>query len=95
MKSIVEHPALSEHFKKGTDSRNEQTIIDENGVILRPDRMVFNNKKATVIDYKTGDRHPSHKEQIMAYGRVLRNMGYTIENQILVYIQDSITTEFI
>jgi len=57
--------------------------------------MVFNNKKATVIDYKTGDRHPSHKEQIMAYGRVLRNMGYTIENQILVYIQDSITTEFI
>ncbi len=95
MKSIVEHPALSEHFKKGTDSRNEQTIIDENGVILRPDRMVFNNKKATVIDYKTGDRHPSHKEQIMAYGRVLTNMGYTLENQILVYIQDSITTEFI
>jgi len=95
MKGIVEHPALREHFKNGLDIRNEQTIIDENGVILRPDRMVFKNKKATVIDYKTGDRHPSHKEQIIAYGRVLKNMGYTVDNLILVYIQDSITTEFI
>jgi CRISPR/Cas system-associated exonuclease Cas4 (RecB family) len=85
-----------EYFQEGRAILNERDIISENGLLLRPDRMIFENKEVTVIDYKTGKREISHREQIELYGRVLESMGYTLKNAILIYIEENnVIPEFI
>ena len=55
-----------------------------------PDRLVFRDKKVWVIDYKTGTHNSSHEVQIDRYGSVLTEMGYEVEERILVYINDPV-----
>ena len=94
--SIVRHPLLKKYYQDGRGVFNEREIISENGLLLRPDRMIFENKNVTVIDYKTGKREISHREQIELYGRVLESMGYTLKNAILIYIEENnVIPEFI
>ena len=92
---IVNHPDLRSLFQKGVTVKNEQEIITENGLFLRPDRMVFNGRQVTIIDYKTGARSVEHKEQLLLYGNALVNMGFKLSQSIVVYINDTINIEFI
>ncbi len=92
---VVNHPLLSPFFDHGLMIRNELPIIAENGVILRPDRIVLQGEKVSVLDYKTGKQDPSHIQQVNAYAQVLAAMGYTVENKVLVYVEDHIKPVFI
>ena len=92
---LVKHGELKKYFNDFTDVKNEQEIILENGIILRPDRLVFENLKVSVIDYKTGARRVEHRDQIITYGEALKNMGFTVEDLIVVYLNDTINAEFI
>ena len=40
----------------------------------------------TVIDYKTGAEKEEDQVQIKSYGALLEEMGYQVENKILVYV---------
>jgi len=95
IQKIVSHPELSPFYTEGIDVKNEHTIISKNGVILRPDRLSFSGKNVSIIDYKTGKAGPSHKIQVLAYAEALNAMGFTVENKIIVYINEQITPEFI
>ena len=92
---IVRHPDLQPYFKDGNLVKNEKDIIAENGTLLRPDRVVIQDRRATVIDYKTGQRKADHASQINRYGKALEEMGYLVENKIVVYINDDIILETI
>ena len=95
IKAIVDHPVLSVHFQKGNLIKNEQDILTKNGKVLRPDRLVIKDNRATIIDYKTGKRNPAYQEQIYSYADALEAMGFEIENKIIVYINEDITPDFI
>jgi ATP-dependent exoDNAse (exonuclease V) beta subunit len=92
---IVNHPLLSPFFEPGPSIMNEHSIIAENGVILRPDRMVFKGDMVSILDYKTGIQDPSHAQQLNTYAEVLSAMGYSVENKVLVYVEDQIKPVFI
>ncbi|WP_411029194.1 UvrD-helicase domain-containing protein [Spongiimicrobium sp. 3-5] len=92
---IINHPKLISYYKEGNLVKNETDIITENGVILRPDRIVINKNMATIIDYKTGKESLAHKGQLLAYAEALENMGYVVAHKIIVYIGDQITPRFI
>ncbi|MBT8290436.1 MAG: UvrD-helicase domain-containing protein [Muriicola sp.] len=92
---IVRHPLLSRFFRPGSKIKNEKTIISQNGVILRPDRMVFEEKQVSILDYKTGHQKSSDLTQLNSYGEVLVAMGYTVEHKVLIYVQDQIKPIFI
>ena len=63
---------------------NETSILLPNGNLVRPDRIVFLEGRVVVIDYKTGEPHASHKEQIDQYCEAIRAMGYgEVEGRIL------------
>ncbi len=94
-KGIAEHPLLERFFKAGPIIRNEQAIFAENGVILRPDRMVFDGKNVSILDYKTGNESPAHAEQLNSYSDVLTSMGYNVENKVLIYISEQIKPVFL
>ena len=93
--AIVDHPELYGYFGKDKEVRNEQGILNRDGKLLRPDRIVIQGDRATIIDYKTGRENPAYHQQIQLYGDILEGMGYRIENKILVYINEDITLDFI
>ncbi|MFK7812386.1 MAG: UvrD-helicase domain-containing protein [Maribacter sp.] len=92
---IINHPELQSYYKEGNTIKNERDIITKNGSILRPDRVVIKENKASIIDYKTGKRDIKYKDQIDSYANALEEMGYIIENKIIIYINEEVTPEFI
>jgi ATP-dependent exoDNAse (exonuclease V) beta subunit len=61
---------------------NEITVVDEQGEIHRPDRVLVEKDKplgqgtALVIDYKFGARREAYRRQIRRYMKLLSQMGY-------------------
>jgi len=92
---IINHPKLDTYYKEGYSIKNERDIITKTGLVLRPDRVVIDKKSATIIDYKTGKRDIRYKDQIDSYGNALEEMGFSVDNKIIIYINDEITPEFI
>jgi len=84
--TILSNPDLKLYFQPGFEIRTETEILLENGSVVRPDRVVTKGKDAIVIDYKTGNIHESHKEQINSYAETLAELGYKVTEKILVYI---------
>ncbi len=85
--SIVNLPQLKQYFVKGLTVKNEAEIITISGEMFRPDRVILKDKTAVIIDYKTGEEKPKHKEQIIGYGDLLAQMGYLVTEKLLVYIE--------
>ncbi|MEM8998708.1 MAG: UvrD-helicase domain-containing protein [Bacteroidota bacterium] len=95
MQQITSHPLL-EHFYNGEHKvHNERELIDAQGNFLRPDRIVIMKKSAAIIDYKTGKVDPMHKNQLIQYANTLEQIGYKVENKILIYISEAITPMFL
>ncbi len=92
---VVHHPQLKDFFKENQQVLNEQEILTSTGISLRPDRIMISEKQATILDYKTGKPSPSHKEQIMQYADVLKEMDYEIKHVIIVYIDQKIEPVFV
>ena len=63
-------------FREGQRVINELSIIDTDGNVHRPDRVVADGTRVTVVDYKFGLPHSVHKTQVRSYVDMLRRMGY-------------------
>jgi ATP-dependent exoDNAse (exonuclease V) beta subunit len=84
---IISKDKLKPYFQQGLIIKNEAEIINANGELFRPDRIVINGKMATIIDYKTGEQKKEHGQQVIGYADLLHEMGYTITEKLLVYIE--------
>ncbi|MEX0290271.1 MAG: 3'-5' exonuclease, partial [Flavobacteriaceae bacterium] len=93
--AILGHPQLKPFFQARLEIKNECDIITENGLILRPDRLVFDGTRVSILDYKTGKKHPKYHEQLYAYADALENMGYLVDNKVIIYIDKEVNPEFI
>ncbi len=81
-------PEVNEWFSADNEILNETTILLPAGVKFRPDRVILNNGKATIIDYKFGDKeHPVHQRQVLQYASLLRQMGYMEIESCLYYVR--------
>ncbi len=72
------------HWFDGTyRPMNEVSIVDGDGEVFRPDRVLVEKGKsvgegmAIVIDYKFGRERAEHRTQVGKYMELLRNIGYT------------------
>jgi ATP-dependent exoDNAse (exonuclease V) beta subunit len=87
MKSIVFHPQLKPYFSTNVEVYNEREIMTSKGQIIIPDRLVITKtKSAVIIDYKTGAYYDKHQQQLEHYASIVKQMGYTVDKTILVYI---------
>jgi ATP-dependent exoDNAse (exonuclease V) beta subunit len=88
---IVEHPALINHFAAGNRVMNEQTIIQKEDKIIKPDRMVItSDNNVFLIDYKTGAPNPKHQLQLNNYQNAIEEMGYKVIEKALIYIGEEV-----
>lgn len=88
---IVNHSELEYYFDKNNLVLNEQTIIQKEGSLVKPDRMVVSNKNEVyLLDYKTGSHQPKYKQQLENYQTAIEKMGYKVNKKALIYIGEKI-----
>ncbi|MBW6460744.1 MAG: UvrD-helicase domain-containing protein [Bacteroidales bacterium] len=83
---LLHHPEIGRFFSASYEVRNEPEMMDEKGSLYRPDRVIFRDNKATVIDYKTGKPSQYHHKQVKDYADLLQQMQYEVEGAYLVYL---------
>ena len=84
---IVNHSELNICFDGKNMILNEQTIVQKEGKILKPDRIVLtHNKEAYLLDYKTGAINSKYTQQIQEYQNAIEDLGYKVLKRALVYI---------
>lgn len=93
--AIVNHPELSAFYNEDVIAFNERPIIQIDGSVCIPDRLIFSDSHVAIIDYKTGMVNMSHEKQIEKYALILSRMGYDVTHKMLVYIGDEITIKSI
>ncbi len=91
LQEIVGHADLSYYFSSENKVLNEQTIIQHEGKISKPDRMVFGtNNEVFLLDYKTGAHQSKYQLQLENYQSAIEKMGYQVTKKALVYIGEKI-----
>ena len=74
---------------------NESELIDTDGNIRRPDRVVISGEDVIVIDYKFGEPDPRYRSQVRRYVDIWRRMGYVRVSGMLWYVQTGEVVEVV
>lgn len=91
IEEIVNHKDLEIYFSEGNRVLNEQTIIQKEGQIVKPDRMVLTqNNEVLLLDYKTGIHNRNYQLQLENYQSAIEKMGYKVSKKALIYIGEAI-----
>ncbi|MFL9829874.1 UvrD-helicase domain-containing protein [Flavobacterium sp. ST-87] len=91
IRNIVHQERLALFFAEGNEVLNEQTIIQKEGRIIKPDRMVINqDKEVFLLDYKTGIHNAGYQKQLEDYQIAIEGMGLKVSKKALVYISEKI-----
>lgn len=88
--TIINHPELNDYYSTNYTIYNERDIISKSGAIIRPDRLAIKDNTATIIDYKTGLPDPKYQQQLETYSDILKEMNFTVDKKILIYVNDAI-----
>jgi len=79
-------------FQSGKKLLNECAIVyrDEKGVLQnrRPDRVIQEGDKITVVDFKFGKERKEHLSQVREYVSLLQQMGYPDTQGYLWYVEE-------
>ncbi|MDP1621124.1 MAG: UvrD-helicase domain-containing protein [Bacteroidales bacterium] len=85
--SVVSEPTLSRFFSDQVKVKTEAEILLPEGLFYRPDRIVFDNDRVTILDYKSGKPNAKHGEQLIRYAGYIEDMGYVDVKRVLVYLE--------
>jgi len=70
-------PGVENWFASDARVLNETTILIPSGEQYRPDRVIINASKATIVDYKFGDKESkTYILQVKQYMNLIAAMGY-------------------
>ena len=87
IQQVVNHSDLLSFFAIGNKILNEKTIIQKEGNLVKPDRMVINtNQEIYLLDYKTGAHQTKYTLQLENYQNAIEKMGFKVTKKALVYI---------
>ena len=65
---------------------NEASLIDTDGQMCRPDRVVIADGKVIIIDYKFGEHHRAYERQLKKYAGIWSRLGYEDVTSYLWYV---------
>jgi ATP-dependent helicase/nuclease subunit A len=89
LNALFEHPQIQEWFSNKYEVRTEVDILESNGNVSRPDRIMLGDNKIILIDFKTGQIRKSDREQLLGYVALLKQMNYTGIEAWLIYLSPS------
>lgn len=92
IRRMVAYAAHYGWFAPGAQILNEVSIIDSEGNVARPDRVVVSEadsrRSAVVVDYKFGKPDSAYAKQVAGYMKLLEEMGYAEVKGYLWYAAD-------
>jgi len=77
--------ALKAWFSPDLTAWNEKEFVGSGGEMIRVDRIVKEQSRYIVIDYKTGSPNPRYHNQIKRYLKILRPLEGPVEG-VLAYL---------
>ncbi len=91
IREIVNHQDLELFFSNEHKILNEKTIIQKEGNIVKPDRMVLTKQNEIyLLDYKTGSHQTKYQLQLENYQSAIEKMGFKVTKKALVYIGETL-----
>lgn len=89
--AILQHPELKDYFLEENKVWNEQSIIQKEFNVIKPDRIILRpTNEVYLLDYKTGVHNAKYKTQLDGYQYALEKMGYKVTKKTLVYIGEEV-----
>lgn len=86
LRHVVQNKLVKHWFDGSFVVMNEQGIIDNDGTLKRPDRILMRDNKVVVVDYKfTQGKSASHQHQVQNYRKLLKAMNYEQVEGFLYY----------
>ena len=67
---------------------NEVSLMDTDGQVYRPDRVIRRGNTVIIVDYKFGEHHPKYERQLVKYARLWKEIGATEVSAYLWYVAD-------
>ncbi|MFD1003523.1 UvrD-helicase domain-containing protein [Ohtaekwangia kribbensis] len=90
VKWIVTHPPLRPAFAEDVVLKREASLIMPDGSERRIDRIAIQEKRAILIDYKTGAPKKEDEHQVNEYISILKTMGLEEIKGYLVYVNERV-----
>ena len=87
IEDLFQLPQVSRWFQTDWDIRTEIPILLPDGSENRIDRLMIKEKKAIIVDFKTGYPLKSDQTQVMMYMDILRKMNFTEVEGYLLYMK--------
>ncbi len=87
LKLLFENPNIQDFFSEKYETYNEKNLLNENGQLMRADKILIKDKTAVVIDFKTGQPKPEDKRQIEQYAEIMEKNNYSTK-KILIYLSN-------
>jgi ATP-dependent exoDNAse (exonuclease V) beta subunit len=84
---LLSNERIRSWFSPGWSVKTEVPILLPDGTENRIDRLLVKDRSAIVIDFKTGERSPSDKQQVLNYIEVLRKMNFPDVEGYLLYVK--------
>jgi ATP-dependent helicase/nuclease subunit A len=88
LKELLSNSVINDWFSKSWTVRTEVPIILPGGDENRIDRLMTRDKKAIVVDFKTGVHSQDDLQQVKAYMTILRQMNFTDVEGYVLYLKD-------
>ncbi|MDW3647360.1 MAG: UvrD-helicase domain-containing protein [Bacteroidia bacterium] len=86
LQQIISNDKVKHWFEGAYEVKNEAEIILSNGKVFRPDRVMIKQKKAILVDYKSGKPNRKYQSQMQEYMQAVLDLGYTEIEGYIYYI---------
>lgn len=85
---LLSQSQIKDWFSNAWDVRTEVPILLPGGEESRIDRLMVKEKKAIVVDFKTGERNKRDQQQVLDYVSILRQMNFVDVEGYVLYLRD-------
>ncbi|MEX1238124.1 MAG: UvrD-helicase domain-containing protein [Cyclobacteriaceae bacterium] len=89
LSGLLLHAKVADWFSRDWNVKTEVPILLPGGEENRIDRLLMKDKRAVVLDFKTGSRKKSDEKQVQQYMDVLRQMNYPDVEGYLLYLGEN------
>jgi len=87
IKQLFKSKQIKDWFSDKWEVKNEDSILNTEGRIKIPDRVLISDKETIVIDFKFGEINESYKNQVKEYMQLLVEMNYQNIKGYLFYAE--------
>lgn len=90
IRSLISSKEVAGWFSPENKVLTEAGILLPDGNTRRPDRVILNNGKAIIVDFKFGEESSSYMTQLDQYRSLLANMGYISIEAYIWYVDKNL-----